>query len=483
MITRATTLLLTSLLIGPVSGDADEPGRRFSLKLRTSKMAAVEPGQPAGLTQREQQQTWNAAETAVIVCDVWDRHHCLNAVRRMEEFLPRLQQVLDEARRRGAIIIHSPSDCMPAYQNHPARQRAMAVPVASSQPPEIRFWCSQIPAEEQAVWPIDQSDGGEDDDPTEHARWAAQLTAEGRNAALPWKSQHPNIQIDAATDYISDRGEEVWNILESHGIRNVILTGVHTNMCVLGRPFGLRQMVRAGKQVALVRDLTDCMYNPKRWPYVDHFTGNDSVIAHIEQFVCPTITSDQLVGGKPHRSRFDERARENAAALPGKPRPDGDFEKHWTTASVPAAWNVVSAGARQQFSGTLWLRCSVRLPSEWIAGNAVELQLPDGVTAESWLNGQMLSSTASRRTVLPAAALLPDGINLLVLKTTVTDAVTTLPAAPVLTCGSRALPLAGHWQLRIGDDPAWSNLPLPAQFGMGPDVLFSATLPDGGRSR
>ena len=30
-------------------------------------------------------------------------------------------------------------------------------------------------------------------------------------------------------------------------IRNVLLAGVHTNMCVLGRPSGLRNMARFGK--------------------------------------------------------------------------------------------------------------------------------------------------------------------------------------------------------------------------------------------
>ena len=29
---------------------------------------------------------------------------------------------------------------------------------------------------------------------------------------------------------------------------NVILCGVHLNMCVLGRPFGIRQMVKLGKK-------------------------------------------------------------------------------------------------------------------------------------------------------------------------------------------------------------------------------------------
>ena len=71
------------------------------------------------------------------------------------------------------------------------------------------------------------------------------------------------------------------------------------NMCVAGRPFGLRQMVKNGKTVALVRDLTDSMYNPGCWPHVPHQQGTALFIAHLERYVCPTITSDQILGGKP----------------------------------------------------------------------------------------------------------------------------------------------------------------------------------------
>ena len=127
---------------------------------------------------------------------------------------------------------------------------------------------------------------------------AAKLDAMGRNPRAPWKRQIDILTIDADQDYISDQGDEVWNILEDRGIKNVILTGVHTNMCVLGRPFGLRQMARNGKNVVLMRDMTDTMYNPKAWPYVSHFTGTDLIVEHIEKFVCPTITSDQLIGGE-----------------------------------------------------------------------------------------------------------------------------------------------------------------------------------------
>ena len=250
---------------------------------------------------------WKPQETAVIVCDVWDYHHSINAVRRLEQFAPKINDVLNAARKQGATIIHSPSDCMDAYQDHAARHRAMHVTAAVTQPNDIKAWCSKIPAEERGLYPIDQSDGGDDDDPAEHATWAAKLKSLGRNPGLPWQRQSDLIEIDAAADFISDRGDEVWNILEQRGIKHVILTGVHVNMCVLGRPFGLRQMARNGKDVVLLRDLTDSMYNPQRWPYVSHFTGNDFVISHIERFVCPTMTSDQILGGKPFRFEEDKR--------------------------------------------------------------------------------------------------------------------------------------------------------------------------------
>jgi type 1 glutamine amidotransferase/nicotinamidase-related amidase len=290
-------IVIGTTMLPAVADDID-------LSLRYQVETSSGSGRHHRLTRNE---TWKAEETAVIVCDVWDYHHCLNAVRRLEEFGPRLNEVLTHARSRGMTIIHSPSDCMPAYEGHPARERTTATPKAGKLPRDIGAWCSRIPAEELAAYPIDQSDGGEDDDPDEHAKWAAKLKALGRNPGLPWQRQSDMITIDSEHDYISDRGDEVWSILEHRGIRNVILTGVHTNMCVLGRPFGLRQMVRNGRNVVLMRDMTDTMYNPRRWPYVSHFTGTDLVISHIEKFVCPTITSDQFIGGEPIRLKHDTR--------------------------------------------------------------------------------------------------------------------------------------------------------------------------------
>jgi hypothetical protein len=157
-------------------------------------------------------------------------------------------------------------------------------------PVKIDRWCNLDPAKEPPM-PVDVSKCS-CDDPVEISR--------GRK----WSRQHPGIDI-VGYDGISDNGEEVFNFCEQEGITNIVIMGVHTNMCVLGRPFGLRQMAKNGKHVVLMRDMTDTMYNPARWPNVSHFRGTDLIVEHIEKFVCPTVTSDQILGGKPFRFKND----------------------------------------------------------------------------------------------------------------------------------------------------------------------------------
>ena len=57
--------------------------------------------------------------------------------------------------------------------------------------------------------------------------------------------------------------------------------------------------IESGKHVVLMRDMTDTMYNPQRWPFVSHQQGTELFIAHVEKRICSTITSDQFIGGQP----------------------------------------------------------------------------------------------------------------------------------------------------------------------------------------
>jgi type 1 glutamine amidotransferase/nicotinamidase-related amidase len=379
--------------------------------------------------------SWASKETAFIVCDMWDSHHCLNAVRREKEMAPTMERVLQAARGRGAVIIHAPSSCMDPYKDHPARKHATETPRSKALPKEIASWCYKIPNEEKGVYPIDQTDGGEDDDPAEHKKWADELAAMGRNPRAPWKSQIDVLTI-ADDDYISDDGEEIWSILEAKGVKNVVLMGVHLNMCVLGRPFGLRQMAKNGKTVALMRDLTDTMYNPKRSPYVGHFAGTDLMVEHVEKYVAPTITSDQILGGKPFRYKDDTRP--TVAFVIG----DDEYK---TEASLPA---FASAHLLKDY------RVDFVLDQEGARDDLAGINLLDGAD---------LAVISARRRVLPKAQLdalrkfVADGKPIVGLRTAshafAARAGAKVPAGRDVWTGFDAEVLGGHYTNHHGAGP------------------------------
>jgi nicotinamidase-related amidase len=417
-----------------------------------------------------QPETWKAERTAVILCDVWDYHHSINAVRRLEEMLPRMNDLLKEARGRGATIIHAPSDCMPAYEKHAARLRALGAPKVNL-PKDIAAWCSRIPSEESShlfPYPIDQSDGGEDDDPEEHRQWAAKLESLGRNPGMPWKAQSPGIEIDADKDYISDRGDEVWSILKDRNIEHVVLLGVHTNMCVLGRPFGLRQMAGQNVDVVLVRDLTDCMYNPKRWPYVDHFTGNDLVVSYVERFVCPTITSDQILSGQPLCFAGDKRTMRDVISITeNKPN-------EWQVHNLAIASVISSIGS----ASTASLRCAIRFPDGALDEPAT-LSVQSQVRG-AWLNGKPLEVKVADNGVKEFRITKDltfgnDDANLLVLQIDLSNLAIKSLTAPRIKSNLGSKELNGNWEVKSDCDESARNIPLPAKFGMRPEVFY--TLP------
>lgn len=235
---------------------------------------------------------WKPSETAVVICDMWDKHWCASASARVAELAGPMNEIVSMARSKGIMIIHSPSECMDAYQDHPARKNATAA-IAGSVPDYLGKWNSKL--DKEPDWPVDQSDGGCD---------CSAPCKQGN----PWRKQIDTLYIDPK-DYISDNGIQIGQILEQRKIRHIILMGVHTNMCVVGRPFGARNLARWGKDVVIMRDMTDTMYNPKMAPKVNHFAGTSVVLEHIEKYICPTIVSTDLSGKPPFRFAADKRPK------------------------------------------------------------------------------------------------------------------------------------------------------------------------------
>jgi nicotinamidase-related amidase len=251
------------------------PGRlRLNLQTRDRPTRA---GAVDGIVISEAE--WNVAETAIIICDMWSEHPCRMSAERVDAMAARMNEVVSAARSHGVMIIHAPSGGTKYYEDTPYRQRMKQVPHV--EPPMPIRGRERDPAREPPL-PVTASgsiDACDDPDPRPDPDFD--------------RHQHPAIRI-IGYDGLTASGQEVYNFCVAEGIKNIAIMGVHTNMCVLGRPFGIRQMSQVGMKIVLVRDLTDAMYDPRDPPFVSHTRGTEMIIEHIETYWCPSILAEDL---------------------------------------------------------------------------------------------------------------------------------------------------------------------------------------------
>lgn len=217
---------------------------------------------------------------------MWDAHHCVSAARRVEQMAPRMNEVVHALRDQGALIIHAPAGVAEFYAGTEPRERARRAPHAPAPAP---FDWNGWDHEPDAPLPATLTDPGA-------CSCASPQPCGDAHPPYPWTRQTPRIDI-LSGDAVSDDGQEIWNLLQARGIDDVLVMGVHANICVLGRPYGIRQLVYVGKRPVLVRDLTDSFHRDPR----GHAWGTARTIDHVERRWCPTVTSDELVGGVPFR--------------------------------------------------------------------------------------------------------------------------------------------------------------------------------------
>jgi nicotinamidase-related amidase len=262
---KRTWMLGAAILIAVAASSAEDGGCHLPLRSRVELFRGANQWSDVHVEYR-----FDPAKSALIVCDMWDKHWCSGANVRIAALVKKLDPVLKAARRKGILIVHAPSETMPFYANTPQRQRMLSLP-AFEPPKELNISSPPLP--------IDDSDGGCD--------------TPGETEHRAWTREHPGLTI-APEDYISDNGREIYNLLRSRGIETVFYTGVHANMCILNRTFAIKQMTKWGMRCILLRDLTDAMYDPQDAPHVSHQQGTELVVEYIEKYWTPTALSDEL---------------------------------------------------------------------------------------------------------------------------------------------------------------------------------------------
>jgi hypothetical protein len=206
----------------------------------------------------------------VIVVDVWNYHWCKTATMRIDAIVPRMNKALDGARTLGMTVMLCPSDVVDNYVGYPQREAVLALPKYP------------VPVVEVVTCPPVPDAGG---------------CACGRERCAVnygWDAMNPNLRI-ADADLMPNTQAEVYAICKKYGLTHLIYVGFHTQVCLLGKPMGLKAMKSAGLRCILARDMTDAHpgYDPAR-----NFTpdlNTEQVVEHFEKYLTPTISfQDEL---------------------------------------------------------------------------------------------------------------------------------------------------------------------------------------------
>src|SRR5215831_7422027 len=118
-------------MAAPESGEANRPKVPGALGLR-ARSRMEQPRGSGWFVGKEQALRWEVAQTAIIICDMWDTHTCSLSAQRVAALAPRMNQVVSAARSLGVMIIHAPSDTMKYYEGTPQRLRMQRAPMAAS---------------------------------------------------------------------------------------------------------------------------------------------------------------------------------------------------------------------------------------------------------------------------------------------------------------------------------------------------------------
>ncbi len=203
-------------------------------------------------------------KVGVIAVDVWNYHWCKTATMRVDAIVPRINKALEAARELGMSVMLCPSDVVDNYVGYPQREAVFQLPQVEV-PMVMTVTCPPVP------------DAG-----------GCACGRERCGGNYGWDGMHPALKI-GEKDLMPDTQAEVYAICQVRGLTHLIYVGFHTQVCLLGKPMGLRAMKSAGLNCVLARDMTDAHpgYDPAR-----NFTpdlNTEQVVEHFEKHLSPTI--------------------------------------------------------------------------------------------------------------------------------------------------------------------------------------------------
>ena len=209
--------------------------------------------------------TVEAATVGVVAIDTWNYHWCMTAAARLAAMVPRMNHIVECARRLGMSILWAPNDVASQYVGFAQRERALAVPYGDV--PQTRELVCHFTVK-QGMCMCGPGIGC--------------IGNDGHDAI------HEGLHI-ADSDWIVSGLPETYSVCTTLGLKHLIYIGIHTNACVFGKPDALRNLFAAGFACYLARDLTDAisLYDPDTGLTLEH--GTAQAVSDLEVAGIPTV--------------------------------------------------------------------------------------------------------------------------------------------------------------------------------------------------
>ena len=214
----------------------------------------------------------DSRKVAIIAVDCWHYHWCRTWRSRAGSLIPRFNYCFDAARKLGMTLVFSPTNAMRDLNESPQRRATLALPnhplpallnLADPYPGAIRYGMCECGLGEACFYTNNVN------------------------------NQHPDLKM-TTDDFIALTQQEAYNIFKERGITHIIYTGFATNMCMWGKPTGMKFMRQFGFRCLFARDLTEAItgyleegFSPTR--------GTVEVIELIERDLAPSIDMEQTL--------------------------------------------------------------------------------------------------------------------------------------------------------------------------------------------
>jgi hypothetical protein len=208
-------------------------------------------------------------KVAIFAVDCWHYHWCRTWRNRAGSLMPRFNHSFDAARKLGMTLVFSPTNAMRDLND--SRQRRNTLALANEILPPLANLPDPYPR--NLRYGMCECGLGDDCHYTNNVN-----------------NQHPDLKM-RDDEYIALTQQEAYNVLKHRGITHIIYTGFATNMCMWGKPTGMKYMRQFGFRCVAARDLTEAItryaeesFNPTR--------GTLEVLELIERELAPTISME-----------------------------------------------------------------------------------------------------------------------------------------------------------------------------------------------